>query len=318
MDLWPAALELGSLLPGCEIALHLVGPHVPAWAHGCAVELPSPAHTACGAPGCSCRLAAGGAAAAQSEGDGGGRVELLWHRSLYHGASSLEPAHVVVAPNAGEPIPAPAPQEKNERPACPCCPVPARSGLEHASACPAGAGEWAAPLSGSLQAPARLWILPDPQQTRLPTAAGLAAYPSWADTLRCLLQRQGAPTLAAGEAAAALGPGSPAGKRGLPSTPTNTGPALALFTDFNEEAALRARLLVEAVAAEPRPAGGDTASAQQPQRGGSSSVAGGGRGEAVAVSGPQANPFRRPLPERPQDNSLPAFSNGWALWLEPG
>ena len=74
------------------------------------------------------------------------------------------------------------------------------------------------------------------------------------------------------------------------------GPAVAVFTDFNEEAALRGPAMARAVVG----------------------AAAEGGACAVAVEGPRLNPFRRPLPLRPADNALPTYSNGWAVVVRRG
>lgn len=54
VDQWPLFFELGCLLPHTEIELHFIGPHVPDWAHGCSITVPSPQESRCGVSTCSC------------------------------------------------------------------------------------------------------------------------------------------------------------------------------------------------------------------------------------------------------------------------
>jgi hypothetical protein len=126
LDQWPLLLELGCLMTPQEgIQLHLIGPDVPAWAHGRSLRVAAPAAAACGRPGCSCAhqpvaavavaAAAAGPAAGQegqlparcSDAREAGSQTLFFWRGAYHEAvAELAAAghgspHVLVAPNSG-------------------------------------------------------------------------------------------------------------------------------------------------------------------------------------------------------------------------
>lgn len=130
LDQWPLLLELGCLLPRqLHIDLHLIGPDVPAAAHGSSLHVGAPAAGLCGRAGCSCAVAwrgerecAAGAAAQQATGaassqqqpaasgeqqQGAGGMRLWFWRGAYHEVApelALQhgPPHAVVAPNAGK------------------------------------------------------------------------------------------------------------------------------------------------------------------------------------------------------------------------
>lgn len=146
----------------------------------------------------------------------------------------------------------------------------------------------------------------------LPPLAGLAAYPSWVDTLRLLARSM----LSMGRPAACLFTDYveeavhrgqemcaallPLGRRDGQHAGAGTGPALA---------ATVAEGAAAAAAAGTAAPGGNSGAEQQQQ--------------AVAqwellLSGIQVNPFRKPLLLRPTDNALPGCSNAFALWLTVG
>ncbi len=130
LDQWPLLLELGCLLPRqlC-IDLHLIGPDVPATAHGRSLHVAGPGAGPCGAPGSSCAVAyaaaasyhateaaaaqgaqpAAGAAAGERQQEGGGMVLSFWRGAYHEVAPELArqhgAPHAVVAPNAGKPKP---------------------------------------------------------------------------------------------------------------------------------------------------------------------------------------------------------------------
>lgn len=130
LDQWPLLLELGCLLPRqLHIDLHLIGPDVPAAAHGRSLHVGAPAAGPCGRSGCSCAVAwrgvgqcAAGAGVQQETGaasgqqqpaasgeqqQGAGGMRLWFWRGAYHEVApelALQhgPPHAVVAPNAGK------------------------------------------------------------------------------------------------------------------------------------------------------------------------------------------------------------------------
>lgn len=115
--------------------------------------------------------------------------------------------------------------------------------------------------------------------------AGLAAYPTWLPTLR-LLARPGAPA--------------------------------AAFTDFCEEAALRAADVAAACL-------GGSGSAPAPSPPGDAAGSGAGDGAARAGGEPgsrarrvgpvHVNPFRQPRSCQGADNALPSYSNAFMFYV---
>ena len=130
VDQWPQLLELGCLLPQLELALHLVGPDVPAWADGHSLRVGSPtAAPCCDRPGCSCgqpdgATGGGGGCSSSSSSRGGiggstrdsqpaaappeqaGSITLHFHRGPYHELAARicgrhGPPDLVVGLNAG-------------------------------------------------------------------------------------------------------------------------------------------------------------------------------------------------------------------------
>ena len=130
LDQWPLLLELGCLLPRqLRIDLGLIGPDVPAAAHGRSLHVAAPAARPCSAPGCSCAAVyaaaagdhaaeaaaaegaqpAAGAAAGEQQQVAGVMVLSFWRGAYHEVAPELArqhgAPHAIVVPNAGKPEP---------------------------------------------------------------------------------------------------------------------------------------------------------------------------------------------------------------------
>ncbi|GAB4818522.1 hypothetical protein N2152v2_005568 [Parachlorella kessleri] len=314
---WPLFLELGSLLPSVDLQLHFIGPAVPSEADGLSLHVPSPAGSCCGEAGCSCGAQPGAQAATETSGQ------------LQQGCSAQDQGQRAKQVQVHQ------------------------SGGRVCLAWHQGFYHEVAPNLVAAQGPADMVVAPN---------AGLAAYPSWVETLQLLagsMHSRDTSTLGGetkdvgnlGSSSSGDSSSDGAGGSGASSTECQTGgfprPAVCLFTDFNEEAAYRARALCQAVLdglwGDP-PAGGSAGRLPQPQQaaaGGAhaSCLPNGGStqqqqeqqqgvpssgvakdaaargGSALRLSSVEVNPFRSCSMMHPSDNALPTCSNGFAVWL---
>lgn len=280
---WPAFIELGSLLPDHHLRLLFLGPDVPAAAAGRSLTVPSPTHGGnCGAPGCSCAAlsAVGGYQPQEQAGQRQpGSLRLSWHRGLYH---EVAPAlqgidarpHLVVGPNAGQSGGhlSMLPLLQQLRKLCSASSPPVLFAIPCKK-----------PVLTEAATPGQVALAAAVPPA---AAAGLAAYPSWIQTLELLM----------------------AGMRSAPSAP-----AACLFTDYNEEALHRARELACAVLSGAL-SGGPLLCAEA-QEGENLAARAPAPARAIALGEVAMNPFRKLLLLRPTDNALPTCSNAFELWL---
>lgn len=120
--------------------------------------------------------------------------------------------------------------------------------------------------------------------------AGLPAYPSWIPTIQLLLTCRRPDDEVEGGSL----------RNNIHSRHSEAHPTLCLFTDYNEEAVHRTRLLCDAILEQ-----------------GSKNVLSGSASHNSGLWLPEIfiNPFRQPLRMRPTDNCLPTMRNGWSFAL---